>query len=472
MPILRIRYIVILSLVYLFLVLMLYNFLWKTHSLERLNLIEFAHNSAPHDSQDAIHDTLGDTVLFNFKRRNGFFDSANTSNESSEPIPHNLNNGSNSINGVNSQHVINQTMFSVSGLPPPSMCIHTFYYMWYGNPQLDGKYYHWNHRYLPHWKRDVTLRHPQGRHTPPDDVGASFYPELGCYSSRDPRAMEAHMYQIRKAGIGVVSVSWYPEGMEDDEGFPPDPLIPLLLDVAHMYSVKVTFHIEPYQGRTPVSVKEDLKYIIERYSNHPAFYKHGKLPLVYVYDSYINSAYEWAEVLKPGMPNSIRGTELDCVVIGLLVERNHQQSILNGGFDGFYTYFASNGFSYGSTTVNWRILADFAKQNRLLFIPSFGPGYSDVRVRPWNQANTKQRKDGSYYKEMSGVAMRTRVGSRGQNSGIVSVTSFNEWHEGTQVETAVPKVVDGYTYSDYAPHQPDYYLQLTREVASNMQCIL
>lgn len=490
MPAIRIRYIVILSLVYLLLMLALYNYLWRTHSLERgLGLLDLtAPHPAPLDDQDVVHDGIADTVLFNFKRRNGFLEGSNKSSNFSQPPMQqrinfkNLSSSPNSSRLAAQRHntrpptphqVLNRTAFSLSGLPPPSPCVHTFYYMWYGNPTFDSKYYHWDHRYLPHWNPSIAKRYSQGRHVPPDDIGASFYPQLGCYSSRDPRTMETHMYQMRQAGIGVAAVSWYPKGKGDDEGFPPDPLVPLLLDVAQAYSVKVAFHIEPYRGRTSASVRRDLAYILDQYSAHPAFYRHGKLPLVYIYDSYVTGAHEWAELLKPGRPNSIRGTELDCVVIGLLVERNHKWEILNGGFDGFYTYFASNGFSHGSATGNWAELADFARKNNLLFIPSFGPGYTDIRVRPWNQGNTKSRGDGQYYKEMAGAATRNRLGpAGGQNSGVVSVTSFNEWHEGTQIETAVPKKVGPFTYSDYTPHDPEFYLQLTREIATSLECSL
>ena len=60
---------------------------------------------------------------------------------------------------------------------------------------------------MPHWKDSVTRQYPQGRHVPPDDSGASFYPELGCYSSKDPVVISRHMLQLRSAGIGVIAVS-------------------------------------------------------------------------------------------------------------------------------------------------------------------------------------------------------------------------------------------------------------------------
>ncbi len=284
------------------------------------------------------------------------------------------------------------------------------------------------------------------------------------------------MYQLRQAGVGVISVSWYPREKADEEGFPPDPLIPMLLNKAQLYSIKVTIHIEPYDGRSPKSVRDDLSYIMEKYYNHPAFYKyeyrvpHSETtmwsPIVYVYDSYLSKVKEWQDILKPGRPNSIRGTNVDCIVIGLLVDSMHRKLILDGGFDGFYTYFASNGFSFGSNSAHWGELGKFAKRNNLIFIPSFGPGYDDIRVRPWNEKNKKSRKDGDYYREMFGAALRTSVSQGERGTEIVSLTSFNEWHEGTQIESAVPMTTEatGYTYVNYSPHEPSFFLELTREI--------
>lgn len=39
--------------------------------------------------------------------------------------------------------------------------------------------------------------------------------------------------------LGVVVVSWYPPGDADNEGLEPDSLMPLILDMAHKYDLKV-----------------------------------------------------------------------------------------------------------------------------------------------------------------------------------------------------------------------------------------
>lgn len=88
--------------------------------------------------------------------------------------------------------------------PPPNYNVHVFYYTWYGNPQFDGKYIHWNHPLLQHWNPKVAPGYATGTHKPPDDIGASFYPALGAYSSRDPSVIEVHMQQLRTAAIGKI----------------------------------------------------------------------------------------------------------------------------------------------------------------------------------------------------------------------------------------------------------------------------
>lgn len=43
-------------------------------------------------------------------------------------------------------------------------------------------------------------------------------------------------------------------------------------------------------------------------------------------------------------------------------------------------------------------IANFAKRNNLLFIPSVAPGYIDTQIRPWNDINTRDREVcGNYF---------------------------------------------------------------------------
>uniref|UniRef100_A0A3B1J273 Glycoprotein endo-alpha-1,2-mannosidase n=1 Tax=Astyanax mexicanus TaxID=7994 RepID=A0A3B1J273_ASTMX len=262
---------------------------------------------------------------------------------------------------------------------------------------------------------------------------------------------------------GVLAVSWYPAGMKDDNGEPVDDIIPLILEVADKYKVKVVFHIEPYKGRDENSMLENIKYIVDKYGEHPAFFRYrspsGKLlPLFYIYDSYLQNPDIWAQMLKTTGKKSIRNTPYDGVFIGLLVEEKHKKEMLAAGFDGIYTYFATNGFSYGSSYHNWKSIKDFCDRNNLIFIPSVGPGYIDTSIRPWNSQNTRNRLNGKYYETSLSAAVATMP-------QVISITSFNEWHEGTQIETAIPKTGGQTAYLDYLPHKPAVYLEITHRWA-------
>jgi hypothetical protein len=44
----------------------------------------------------------------------------------------------------------------------PSFGVHAFYYLWYGTPEHDGDYKHWDHEVLPHWNEAVQEKFPSG----------------------------------------------------------------------------------------------------------------------------------------------------------------------------------------------------------------------------------------------------------------------------------------------------------------------
>lgn len=330
--------------------------------------------------------------------------------------------------------------------------VHTFYYGWYGNPEHDGEYGHWNHSILPHY-RDTTWDNA-GSYSGGEDIGANFFPVLGNYSSNDSEIIAKHMEWIREAGIGVLALSWWGKGSYSDKS------VPLYLDLAQKYGLKICFHLEPYY-KTVEQFKTQLEYITTTYKNHPAFYKKNGLPMYYIYDTGKVKYYEWSRLLGIDGDVSIRNTPLDAIFIGHWERERDGGFILKSKFDGFYTYYASEGFMYACTSTNWPKLADFAKEHNLLFIPCPGPGYIDTRIRPWNTRNTEDRKNGKYYERMFMNAVNV-------HPELIAITSFNEWHEGTQIEPAIPKSIPGYTYEDYG-EDPMLYIKLTRKLVNKFE---
>ncbi len=141
----------------------------------------------------------------------------------------------------------------------------------------------------------------------------------------------------------------------------------------------------------------------------------------------------------------------DALVIALYVDNNDRDLASLGGFDGIYTYFATDGFTMvfvmsshfdsqqgyqGSTTKLWNETSKWAHEHNLLWIPCVGPGYilffffrtirfryDDTRIRPWNARNKRPRNNGKYYENMWETAINSEA-------DFVGITSFNEWHEG------------------------------------------
>jgi glycoprotein endo-alpha-1,2-mannosidase len=328
---------------------------------------------------------------------------------------------------------------------PKNGAVHTFYYGWYGNPEVDGSWRQWNHQ--------VFLKEGGGRrHVPPEDIGSTFYPADGLYSSNDPEALDRQMAQMKRAGIDVAVATWW--GPNDYT----DRSLPLLFDAAEDNGVKIAFHIEPFAGRNAAGTKKAVEYLLNRFGSRPALYrdaKRGNRPYFYIYDSYRTPADNWATVFAPDGAQTIRGTAYDAVFIGLWVKEEHSEFMEVSQFDGFYTYFATEGFTYGSTQENWPAMAQWAKEHNKIFIPCVGPGYDDLRIRPWNGANQRAREKGAYYDRAFQAALEVEPGA-------IGVTSWNEWHEGTQIEAAVPKKTTGHTYLDHEGLGSNWYLKRTR----------
>lgn len=190
---------------------------------------------------------------------------------------------------------------------------------------------------------------------------------------------------------------------------------------------------------------DDVAYLEAKYGSSPGLARVGpdnQDPVYFVYDSYHIADNEWRAVLLPSddsegdggnSPKSKQTKELEQqqqpvgrrrsvrgVFVGLWLDREHGASLARSGFDAFYTYFASGGFSYGSSPQRWPRMVQEARQLGLSSVLSVGPGYVDDRIRPWNAHNTKARQGGKYYAAMCRAALEAKPDA-------LSVTSYNEW---------------------------------------------
>jgi hypothetical protein len=327
---------------------------------------------------------------------------------------------------------------SVAG-PDPSYKVAAFYYPWYGNPQFDGEWIHWT----------------QAGNQPPKNIASDYYPALGAYSSNDPHVVAQHMAWLRQAGVGVIIVSWWGPGSREERP------VPLILQMANRYGIKVAFHIEPYNGRTADGLVNDIKYLYQKYGSDPAFFRTTSSSLYSPGNQPKGMFFVWSIGYKESGGAQVQADywqkamdEIHALPEGALVIANTEQgSWINGGhFDGLYNYITlrldQGGFDWS------RSLPPGA-----LYVPSVMPGNSAKRVG-YPPETYVARQDGATYNEQWTAALGTGV-----QPEMVTVTSFNEWHEGSMIEPPAVGATNGngYTYSDFGTLPPDGYLTLTRD---------
>ncbi|SHE32787.1 glycoprotein endo-alpha-1,2-mannosidase [Mariniphaga anaerophila] len=325
-----------------------------------------------------------------------------------------------------------------------------FYYNWYGNPEHDGGYIHWAHYIAPNPENSEETS-PVLIPGDGNNIGADFFPELRTYSSTDREIVAKHMKMMSDAHIGVIALTWWATDKFVMKS------VDMIMDEAAKVGMKVCMHIEPYDGRSVASVRDDLEKFVQKYRNHKAYYSVDGKPLVFVYNALDFNKNDWQSILSEDGSKTIRGTDIDAYFIGLIYDLNTEpERIASYDFDGVFTYFGAPAYCDGANPKNWERIQKWANQKKLAFIPCASPGYADLRIRPWNGAIQTPRRAGVQYEEAYQAAIDCA-------SPFIGITSFNEWHEGTQIEPAIPMSIPGYTYNDYEGLAPDYYLKKTAE---------
>jgi len=321
----------------------------------------------------------------------------------------------------------------------PSYRLGAFYYPWYFNKEVDGRWVHWD----------------QGGYQPPLDIGSDFYPVLGAYSVSDPAVLAQHFAWLRQAGVGVIISSWWGQGDATDRA------LPLMFDIADHYGIKIGFHIEPYGGRTAERLVDDIHYIYAKYGDHPAFFWTTETSLYSKDDRRKGLFFIWASVLpsdsSPYVSPEYWQETMDALHNEdpgaiILTDENGPTWITGGHFDGSYNYGVLDTDQVG---YKWALKLP----KGAWYVPGINPGFSARRVGLPISVDTP-REDGAKYADRWESMFAVGI-----EPTLVMITSFNEWHEGTQIEPAAAnmKTSNGSAYQDYGKLSPEGYLELTRE---------
>ena len=253
-----------------------------------------------------------------------------------------------------------------------------FYYPWYGTPSHDGAFQHWQ----------------QNGARPPGLIASAFFPARGVYSSTDRVVVSAQMREIAATGVDQVVVSWWGRGSAEDER------LGLTAAAARAAGLSVAAHVEPYAARSAHTVELDIRYLRRRGISDVYVYRPDDVP-----------TEDWAAL-----------NDLVSAPVRVFAQTSRVGLAVAGHFDGVYTYDI-----VGLGGRSFRRICGQAHAAGLLCGPSVGPGYdarrasADLRVKP--------RRFGATYDAMWRAALASEA-------DLVTITSYNEWHEGTQIEPA------------------------------------
>jgi len=276
-----------------------------------------------------------------------------------------------------------------------------FYYPWYGNPAVSKRWFHWRGSKNEAPRQSPTLNHPT----------------LGLYDSHDPAVIAVHMRQARAAGLTGLIVSWWGKGSFEDRA------LPAILTAAAANGLSITVYLEQQKDGEDGAAR-DLAYLLATNADHPAWLHRDKRPVLFLY----------LQALRDLPARDWRRAAGRAFLIGDVSPREGADFAAWAPFmDGIHVYVLAP-YVKGMTPTAMTGWADhtYPQWKRMigdkLFCATVIPGFDDTLVpgRP-KPRPTVDRHGGRTYAALWDAAIRHRA-------DWVLVTSFNEWHEGSEIE--------------------------------------
>ncbi len=289
--------------------------------------------------------------------------------------------------------------------PTPARHVMAFYYPWYGTEKTGDRTRHWGNWDAKKKDAPASLRWPVG----------------GPYDSTDPEVVDRHMTQFVEAGIDVPIVSWWGPGDHTDKA------MPVILDHAAKHGRRVTVYFEVVRSKppTPESAASDLNYLARKYASHPAWLRIDNRPVVFLYGRVMGQlgAAGWVKALE--LARAQVGADWVAIADGI-------RSGYGALFDGIHSYNTMGSYLKRPESA-WADIArdhmsrsiDYAKRYRHIACATIVPGYDDTKIRTPGAA--LDRAKGRLYDVQWKVALETQP-------DWILITSFNEWHEGSEIE--------------------------------------
>lgn len=301
---------------------------------------------------------------------------------------------------------------------PSNMPTFAFYYPWYGTPSVSGYWYHWND--ANHNPDNIT----NGRR----DILATDYPLLDAYDSNNETVISQHIQWAKQAGIGCFIISWW--GINDFT----DNASKHIREVCERDNFDFTFY---YENTTSINqTLGGLTHLLNTYGNSSSYYKIDGRPVIFVYerarDSLERGHYPFFDNGWKDVVQGLRGNGENPYIImdfgGYEYDIKSFVDYFEGFVDGIHVYNDLEILSISPSAVQYIYgsASDIAHSYNKTFIATILPGFNNTVSTNYNSL-VVDRQDGATYSLFWQIANASRPDG-------YAVTSFNEWHEGTEIE--------------------------------------
>ncbi|MEN3310429.1 MAG: hypothetical protein V7603_6631 [Micromonosporaceae bacterium] len=239
------------------------------------------------------------------------------------------------------------------------------------------------------------------------------YPQLGNYSSDDPRVLRQHIEWAKSAGIDGFIVGWKDTATNDRR-------LRLLMGVAAQLDFKLALI---YQGldfsRKPLPVAQvaaDFATFRDQYASDPVFYRIGGRPLTIWSGTW---AYSHADVAR--VTGAVRGSMLVLNTEKSLDGYRRIADVTDG--DAYY-WSSVNPATNGNYGAKLNAMGTAIHHNHQYWIAPFAPGF-DARLVGGSKA--VDRANGQTLRDEYATALRSSPDALG-------LISWNEFSENSYVE--------------------------------------
>lgn len=310
------------------------------------------------------------------------------------------------------------------------------------------------------------------------DIASVNYPFIGPYRSNDPELVRYHTKLAKSLGIDALVVDWYTykDTPNTDLAY-MDRNFSLVMDIAEQESYQLSVIMEPkihFNGWVPHSsrseaieaVRDDFRYVLDKYSKRKSFLKQDGLPVIFVYDTIQLNPEEWSSVVR-----DLENEGYYFVMIGDITDPRYL-----GPFSSLYEWPNYDGVVKEGEPYHSKILDNLNRttKGRRDVVPAAAvwPGFNDTGVWGWDGGpRVLERRAGEFYRS-------TWDASFNNNSKWIAIATFNDWNEGTQIE---PSCEHGFEYAEATASfinkfkgtniDPSKALNLTRSYIESSQII-